>query len=57
MFCSQRIGAVEPVFANNRHDKRLPRFNHRGREKVNTQWNLYYMVHNIEKLAKSGYAQ
>jgi hypothetical protein len=54
---SQRIGTVEPVFANIQHNKRLTRFNHRGREKVNTQWNLYCMVHNIEKLAKTGYAQ
>ena len=54
---SQRIGTVEPVFANIRHNKRLTRFNHRGREKVNTQWNLYCMVHNIEKLANNGYAQ
>jgi len=54
---SQRIGTVEPVFANTRHNKRLTRFNHRGREKVNTQWNLYCTVHNIEKLAKTGYAQ
>jgi transposase len=54
---SQRIGTVEPVFANIRYNKRLTRFNHRGREKVNTQWNLYCMVHNIEKLAKTGYAQ
>ena len=54
---SQRLGTVEPVFANIRHNKRLTRFNHRGREKVNTQWNLYCMVHNIEKLAKTGYAQ
>ena len=44
------------MFANIRHNKRLPRINHRGREKVNTQWNLYCMVHNIERLAKSGYA-
>ena len=50
---SQRIGTVEPVFANIRHNKRLTRLNHRGREKVNTQWNLYCMVHNIEKLAKT----
>ncbi len=54
---SQRIGTVEPVFANIRHNKRLTRLNLRGREKVNTQWNLYCMVHNIEKLAKAGYAQ
>jgi transposase len=50
---SQRIGTVEPVFANIRHNKRLSRLNHRGRAKVNTQWNLYCMVHNIEKLAKT----
>ncbi len=54
---SQRIGTVEPVFANIRHNKRLTRLNHRGRTKVNTQWNLYCMVHNIEKLAKTGIGQ
>ena len=50
---SQRIGTVEPVFANIRHNKRLAHLNHRGRCKVNTQWNLYCMVHNIEKLSKT----
>jgi hypothetical protein len=50
---SQRIGTVEPVFGNIRHNKRLSRFNYRGRTKVNTQWNLYCMVHNIEKLSKT----
>jgi hypothetical protein len=35
---SQRIGTVEPVFANIRHNKRLDRFTLRGKEKVNTQW-------------------
>jgi hypothetical protein len=32
---SQRMGTVEPVFANIRHNKRLTRLNHRGRAKVN----------------------
>lgn len=54
---SQRFGTVEPVFANLRHNKRLTRFNHRGRAKVNTQWNLYCMVHNIEKLSKTKLGQ
>ena len=54
---SQRIGTVEPVFGNIRHNKRLTRLNHRGRAKVNTQWNLYCRVHNIEKLANNGYAR
>ena len=53
---SQRIGTVEPVFGNLRHNKRLTRLNLRGREKVNAQWHLYCMVHNIEKLANSGWA-
>ena len=50
---SQRFGTVEPVFGNIRHNKRLTRLNHRGHTKVNTQWRLYCMVHNIEKLAKT----
>lgn len=52
---SQRIGTVEPVFANLRHNKRLGRFTLRGRAKVGTQWQLYCLVHNIEKLAHRGY--
>jgi hypothetical protein len=46
---------VEPVFANLRAKKRLARFPLRGRAKVDTQWKLYCLVHNNEKLAKSGY--
>lgn len=53
----QRIGIVEPVFANLRHNKKLARFTLRGRKKVDTQWKLFCMVHNIEKLAHHGYAQ
>lgn len=49
---SQRIATVEPVFANIRHTKRLDRFTLRGKEKVGTQWRLYCLVHNIEKLAR-----
>jgi transposase len=51
---SQRIATVEPVFANIRHTKRLDRFTLRGKEKVGTQWRLYCLVHNIEKLARNG---
>lgn len=52
---SRRIAIVEPVFANIRHNKRLNRFTLRGRAKVSTQWQLYCLVHNIEKLAHHGY--
>jgi hypothetical protein len=48
---SQRIGTVEPVFGNIRHNKRLNRFTLRWRRKVGVQWRLYCLVHNIEKLA------
>jgi transposase len=53
----RRIATVEPVFANLRHNKRLDRFTLRTRQKVNTQWHLYCLVHNIEKLAHHGYAR
>jgi transposase len=53
----QRFATVEPVFGNIRHNKGLDRFTLRGRHKVDTQWKLYCMVHNIEKLAHHGYAQ
>jgi hypothetical protein len=53
----KRIGIVEPVFANIRHNKGLDRFTLRGRHKVDTQWKLFCLVHNIEKLAHHGYAQ
>ena len=54
---AQRFATVEPVFANIRHNKRLNRFTLRGRHKVDTQWKLFCLVHNIEKLAHHGYAQ
>jgi len=51
----QRIGIVEPVFANIRVHKRMDKFNLRGKIKVNIQWLLYCMVHNIEKIANYGF--
>jgi len=52
---TRRFAAVEPVFGNICHNKRLNRFTLRGRHKVDGQWKLYCLVHNIEKLAKAGY--
>jgi len=46
----QRFAIVEPVFANIKTQKRLNRFTLRGKVKVNIQWTLYCMVHNIEKI-------
>lgn len=53
----RRFATVEPVFGNLRHNKRLDRFTLRGRKKVDTQWKLYCLVYNIEKLAHHGYGQ
>jgi transposase len=53
-YYSRRLGIVEPVFGNVRHTKGLNRFTLRGRRKVNAQWQLYCLVHNIEKLQRYG---
>ena len=52
---NQRIAIVEPVFANIKCMKRLDRFTLRGKIKVNIQWVLYCMVHNMEKIANYGF--
>jgi transposase len=54
---SRRFATVEPVFGNLRYNKRLNRFTLRGRKKVDAQWKLFCLVHNIEKLAHHGYGQ
>lgn len=48
---SKRIGTVEPVFGNIQN-KGMRRFTLRGRTKVNAQWQLFTIVHNIEKIAR-----
>ena len=53
----RRFATVEPVFGNIRYNKGLDRFTLRGQKKVDTQWKLFCLVHNIEKLAHRGYAQ
>ena len=54
---ARRFATVEPVFGNLRANKGLNRFTLRGRQKVDGQWKLYCLVHNIEKLANNGYAK
>ncbi len=51
---SKRMGIVEPVFANIRYNKSMNRFTYRGKQKVNWQWKLFCLVHNIEKIAHFG---
>ncbi len=54
---SQRLGTVESVFGNIETNKGLKRFTLRGKQKVNAQWLMYYMVHDIEKIATQGLHQ
>lgn len=51
---SHRMSVVEPVFGNIGTNKGLNRFSLRGRKKVQGQWQLYCLVHNIEKLTNYG---
>jgi len=46
----KRLGTVEPVFAHITRMLGLNRFTLRGKHKVNTQWLLYCLVHNIGKI-------
>ena len=51
---SHRMSVVEPVFGNIGTNKGLNRFSLRGKEKVQGQWRLFCLVHNIEKLKNYG---
>jgi transposase len=50
---SKRLGAIEPVFGNITVNKGMNKLTLRGQDKVNAQWQLYCLVHNIEKLRNS----
>jgi transposase len=52
VFYRKRMGTVEPVFANIRSTLGLDRFTLRGLRKVNVQWHLFCLVHNIGKLSR-----
>jgi len=47
---NRRLGTAEPPFAHIRSIMRLDRFTLRGKRKVNTQWLLYCITHNIKKV-------
>jgi transposase len=52
---SRRLGIVEPVFAHIRSALGLNRFSLRGKIKVNIQWKLYCIVHNLTKIHRFGF--
>ena len=45
---TRRFATAVPVFGNPRGNKRLHRFTLRGNAKVDGQWKLYCLVHNVE---------
>jgi transposase len=50
----RRLGIVEPVFSNICVQKRMHRFTLRSKRKVDVQWRLYALVHNIGKIHSFG---
>ena len=51
---SKRMQIIEPVFANIRSSLRLNKFSLRGKTKVDIQWKLFAMIHNIRKIYRYG---
>ncbi len=51
---SRRMGIVEPVFAHICSTLGLNRFSLRTKKKVDIQWKLYCMVHNLLKIHRYG---
>ena len=53
---SRRLGIVEPVFAHIESAIGFQRFSLRGRRKINGQWKLVAMLHNMLKIHRYGVA-
>jgi len=51
---AHRMHVVEPVFGNIESNKGLDAFTLRGKKKVEGQWQLFSLVHNIGKLQRYG---
>ena len=49
-----RLAVGEPPFAHIRSTMGLDRFNVRGKKKVNIQWKLFCLVHNLKKVHAFG---
>ena len=47
---ARRLAIVETVFANICIHKRMNKFTLRSKRKVDVQWRLFAMVHNIGKI-------
>jgi len=49
-----RLAISEPPFSHITSSMKLDRFTLRGKTKVNTQWNLFCIVHNLTKIHRYG---
>ena len=47
---SKRMGIIEPVFGNIKNNLGLNKFTLRGKPKINIQWKLFAIIHNIGKI-------
>ena len=47
---TKRQTAIEPVFGHTKHNRKIYRFNYRGRSLVRTEWRLVMLSHNLQKL-------
>lgn len=54
---ARRLAIVEPVFANLRVQKRLDHFTLRSKTKLDVQWKLFALIHNIGKIQQYGRVQ
>jgi transposase len=46
----KRQKSIEPVFGHTKHNRKISRFNYRGRSLVRTEWRLAMLTHNLTKL-------
>jgi hypothetical protein len=46
----KRRELIEPVYGHTKHNRKIYRFNYRGRAAVRTEWRLVMMTHNLTKL-------
>ena len=46
----KRQQSIEPVYGHTKHNRKIYRFNYRGRHAVRTEWRLMTMTHNLTKL-------
>jgi transposase len=46
----KRQVSIEPVYGHTKHNRKIYRFNYRGRQPVRTEWRLITLTHNLVKL-------